>query len=960
MKKSNLLIIVFCSIIVNTVNAQVNDSITANVNSQLRHMFGQLNPPNNSTHLFDMSARMTPDWRWDHYTDSTIHLNEWWGMYEELYYMAYDTTTHTETETLFEELNKVKYDTVPILAMNYNYHRFIDSTVFNSGTYFNFDIPNNVITDNPSRPSSPYTNHQLFKGVTFKNTSQFREVVFKIDPQFLLSDIPNSNEYTNGSFQIDFGDGNGFQTISGGSINYISVTYPSKGTYEITYRIHNTEEQFTFKKNHSAFKVSSNDIPKLPSDTIYEGELEVGVYDNACENIPEENQKAIVFLTGFDPFNGRDFSRDYYDLQRSELNELQLSGYDIYVVRYDNSGRDIRANALDVVNLLEYLKCEKYPNSEEQFVVMGYSMGGLIGRYALTWMEQPGNINYEGCKPYKLHNTRLFVSVDAPQQGANVPLAFQHIYKGASDLYSVIPGFARGIMDEFATELRAEMIDMQSVKQMLIYHMDTKDVFNRYHRHSEGIQLFNELDAMGNYPKYAKKTAIANGMLNSENQINAYTGDEMVKDSTHYFDGGFRTRLNILWWQVNIFDVSLQVNPSPHGNGKLIDANLDIFVPKLNFDIFGVSLTINSFVDLIDVNSTSMYPIDVEAGSYYGRVREFPQFSNSPSTLEWYDWQNTFAIAYAPPTPPTINTTFGLGVEFLSGIQSNGLAFNFIPVGSAIDFTGSWNPSNIEFDIQSNYGVSSLMGNNNYTPFDVIITNGDFTPIDNEYETGNNWDHEHQFRNDKQYHMDTGEEVRVLNREIGDDKMWLENYELNWDASFSAREVSAGKHQFFMYQYPSQAAQWPFVGVPGALSRENPMVINSGANATFYYDSNTGSFTDRGVVRNGTYEPVGLDQFYCGSDGKKLNVSSNLGSDVSKGIVIYPNPTSNKLFIKAKEDQNINEVYLFDLTGREFFTEKINSQSATIDLQNRSLSPGQYILKINTPYSTEVVKLIVK
>ncbi|MDR9398089.1 MAG: alpha/beta hydrolase [Salibacter sp.] len=475
MKKIGLLIIVLFSILVNTVNAQVNDSITANVNSQLRHMFGQLNPPYNSTHLFDMSARMTPDWRWDHYTDSTIHLNEWWGMYEELYYMAYDTTTHTETETLFEELNKVKYDTVPILAMNYNYHRFIDSTVFNSGTYFNFDIQNNVITDNPGRPSSPYTNHQLFKGVTFKNTSQFREVVFKIDPQFLLSDIPNSNEYTNGSFQIDFGDGNGFQTISGGSINYIPVTYPSKGTYEITYRIHNTEEQFTFKKNHSAFKVSSNSIPEEPSEIFDIGELEVGLYDG-CEDVPEGNKRALIYLSGFDPFNSNSISSSYSYLKDSYLNKLQLTGYDIYVVNYNNSGRDIRANALDVVNLLEYLKCEKYPNSEEQFVVMGYSMGGLIGRYALTWMEQPGNINYEGCKPYKLHNTRLFVSLDAPQQGANVPLAFQHIYKGASDLYSVIPGFARGIMDEFATELRAEMIDMQSVKQMLIYHIDNKDV----------------------------------------------------------------------------------------------------------------------------------------------------------------------------------------------------------------------------------------------------------------------------------------------------------------------------------------------------------------------------------------------------------------------------------------------------------------------------------------------------
>ena len=40
-------------------------------------------------------------------------------------------------------------------------------------------------------------------------------------------------------------------------------------------------------------------------------------------------------------------------------------------------------------------------------MVIGYSMGGLIARYALAYMEEQGIA----------HETRLYVSYDAPQKG---------------------------------------------------------------------------------------------------------------------------------------------------------------------------------------------------------------------------------------------------------------------------------------------------------------------------------------------------------------------------------------------------------------------------------------------------------------------------------------------------------------------------------------------------------------
>lgn len=45
----------------------------------------------------------------------------------------------------------------------------------------------------------------------------------------------------------------------------------------------------------------------------------------------------------------------------------------------------MRFNALYFVNMLEQLKCILGDN--HQFVIMGESMGGVVARYALTYME---------------------------------------------------------------------------------------------------------------------------------------------------------------------------------------------------------------------------------------------------------------------------------------------------------------------------------------------------------------------------------------------------------------------------------------------------------------------------------------------------------------------------------------------------------------------------------------------
>lgn len=85
----------------------------------------------------------------------------------------------------------------------------------------------------------------------------------------------------------------------------------------------------------------------------------------------------------------------------------QAEGADIVVLDFGDGGRRIQDNAAVVRQaLLDLPDFNQDPS--RQLDVAGVSMGGVVARYALAKMEQDG----------EEHRTRVFASIDAPQQGA--------------------------------------------------------------------------------------------------------------------------------------------------------------------------------------------------------------------------------------------------------------------------------------------------------------------------------------------------------------------------------------------------------------------------------------------------------------------------------------------------------------------------------------------------------------
>lgn len=83
-----------------------------------------------------------------------------------------------------------------------------------------------------------------------------------------------------------------------------------------------------------------------------------------------------------------------------------------------------------------------------------------------------------------------------------------------------------------------------------------------------------------------------------------------------------------------------------------------------------------------------------------------------------------------------------------------------------------------------------------------------------------------------------------------------------------------------------------------------------------------------------------------------LKTTNGILSVEEKDFEVYPNPAKNELNIKFKNSQSKNDVQLFDLSGKQVTTQKIENNQ--IDLSD--LASGIYILKLNEQTTFKITK----
>lgn len=983
------------------------------INLQLRGLFGNLIlPPSPKLFLYDMSVKVADSVFYQSYCPDTGETDIWYRIYEEMYYSAYDTTLFENVEGVFGRANAFYGDTIPFGIMNYDFYK-LKANALTTGIYFNYDTVNNVLTDKFPRPRFPYDDSSMFMAAPLVSESYYTNPTFRIDPSFFFYDSFNATRFgPEGILKIDFGDGNGFVQFNTATITHHTVNYSTDGVKYYTVILEDPVNNSVLCSSMSSLFVLSSSSSVPPDSSLNLPGLNIGIY-SGCNPNPQSS-KFVIYLAGFDimdavPSYARSVENIYTEMiSNNSVVQLKNQGYSFIVVKFNNCRIDMRFNALYVVNLIEKLKCGI--DMGQQFVIMGESMGGLIGRYVLTYMEssfydiqsispffadasEPANTEYlsnhpgifnlpsQWCITSKRHNTRLLITLDAPHQGAHIPISMQYVYGGILKLVAD----KLGINAKYFTNLHNQFLDAMSARQMLLYHVNSQSG-GSFGPDPAKTRFFNQLDQLGDYPKYCKVTALSNGSLSGELQTNYYThqprtpGDRLI-------DMDFELFGRFLGFKIPLAKATVDARTNPNGYGQVFQGQFALGTIQLKLYWFGIKVWWGYANIINDQYSVSSEPYCTAPGGFVGDptlISSTPSISPPYTKHQWLRYFFDYNSIVNGNGCKYNGGHFGFkGIAALNlnlDFCSDGFHFTLVPVQSALDY-GSPGQFPLNHDIE---------GENIHTKLSrvkpsVIIGYPDKGIFINRFHTGNSIE---SFRNSDIFNLtkvpgpvnpytyysciNYNDDVQrgLINLEIGDEELYLENTKLGWAAVYQTEYDIHVNERNPYYEY---ALSPNFAIIPGYYSKQEDYVIEPGGMAIFITDqpnSPTGIGLNYRHPMTGPFNQLEEPLQVCcinfiGARVKQF-VKAEAMAETESFINIYPNPlTGNDLVLNFKFKQKGSvQMQLFTSLGQILTERTLQSQNASLESTevlslNNDLKNGLYFVRLSCGEESITSRLIV-
>lgn len=252
-------------------------------------------------------------------------------------------------------------------------------------------------------------------------------------------------------------------------------------------------------------------------------------------------KKPLLIVEGFDPLNTANYS-DYASLTNN-LAVFGLNGsptdYDVYLLNLHDCRKDMRDNAMAVLGAIRFIHTLYNSNTmAEHTRVLGFSMGGILARYALAFAEDNNIEHYCG----------QLITYDSPHRGAALNPDFQTMVEQSGSYTNQYPW----MQNMLGTQLRdcdvkyiGNFFNNKSAKQFIRLNThaltssdtyltgttDFKDFFSEINPEERAIYLPNNRvlnqdpnnsQAKPGFPykqNNIKCLAIANGSLNCSGNI---------------------------------------------------------------------------------------------------------------------------------------------------------------------------------------------------------------------------------------------------------------------------------------------------------------------------------------------------------------------------------------------------------------------------------------------------------
>ena len=254
--------------------------------------------------------------------------------------------------------------------------------------------------------------------------------------------------------------------------------------------------------------------------------------------------------------------------------QLRNQGHDIIILNFPdgndpsnvvagsaNSGIDggcdyIERNAMTLIRLIQQVNQHLEPGSKK-LSIAGPSMGGVIARYALAYMEK--NVQVTGN-----HNCGLFLSMDAPQLGANIPAGLQMLLKNMSGLNLA------------EADQAYEYMKSPASTELLLQHVNRNGQLLHHSNRTQFLQncLSNSLPGSLGWPRDPglRMVALSNGNSAGQASMGSYQPPVPIESSAEMLS--FNARLK----GMSVFTLISTVfggGTTGFGAGSLLSAELE-------------------------------------------------------------------------------------------------------------------------------------------------------------------------------------------------------------------------------------------------------------------------------------------------------------------------------------------------------------------------------------------------
>ena len=640
--------------------------------------------------------------------------NTWNGNQFIIHFTLIDSTTATlpEPEVVFNQITSVasqNSSSVMLTGLHYRYERFKSNAVSSNLV----SISSNKIYDVAGRPTTPYEIKEVFAIVPHRSSLIGATHKFLFKPDLFYTNTGK----TISTLSVDFNDGGGYRVVN---LNVpISITYSSDGEKRLIFKINYTDG--TNKESHTKIKVSGTSAAQaryvglniqefqfpltgFPAPKAYQSVAGQALVTVEYTNPERVIRRPLIIVEGFDPWrilspddpsqnmgfrnvlvsNVGGFNRVINLSTGQTLSDaLEGNDYDLIFIDFQNGTDHIQRNAFLVENIIQWVNSVKQPYNgvPQKNVVLGFSMGGLVARYALRDMEV-NNV---------VHDTRLNISFDSPHQGANVPVAFQAaiLHLAGSGIGVGVPGLMyfpdRFTFGRMVPELgRArDLLNTPAARQMLRYQVTGGGDLLLYDN-AQHTSFMNEYRQLG-YPiqNGIRNLVIANGSECGTNQ-GFLAGASIVNVNERY---------NLQWW-ATLLGHLLSPNAvltnypqfafGPTATNLRYEFKVNALPNQSAQEIYKFKLTVRKrilFVINVDVtlinksfsSSASFLPLDNSAGGIYDISRLgtlpvspsittfcfVPTFSSldiggGTQTITSADLSNSYSPAVPPPSPKNV------------------------------------------------------------------------------------------------------------------------------------------------------------------------------------------------------------------------------------------------------------------------------------------------------------------